>query len=105
MRLVNVSFRTNVDRKPLGSVTLGFLDATLVLSDAEITVKDMCVRLTVEGQPSVSFPRRSWTTEDGRTGSNAIVKLDENTYGALVRCAFALPSVQRAVEIARRKVA
>jgi len=102
LQLVNTRFRSHVSVKDLGSVTLGFLDATIALpGDVSVEVNDMVVRLTVDGLPSVSLPRRKYATQHGER-SATILRFDELTYGHLVRAAFAIPSVNAAVAHAER---
>ena len=105
MKLKNVKFRQSVDVKPLGSCTLGFLDATFVTKEADIEVNDMVIRLTVDGAPSIAFARREWT-QNGEKRSKPTLRLPcEQVYAALVKSVFALDSVKsaRAEAIAQLK--
>jgi len=101
----NARFRSHLDVKPQGSVTLGFLDATLTIGEVAIDVADVVVRLTKEGQPSLAAPRRGYQNRDGDARSRASFRFDERTYRWLVASTFALPSVARQVELAIRELA
>lgn len=101
-KLSNAHFRSHLDVKPEGSVTLGFLDVTLHVEPVEIEIADLVVRLTTEGQPSVAAPRRMYQNRNGEQRSRAALRFDDRTYDWLVRSVFALPAVQREVERALR---
>ena len=101
----NARFRSHLDVKPQGSVTLGFLDATITVGEVAIDVSDVVVRLTQEGQPSLAAPRRAYQNRDGDARSRASFRFDERTYRWLVASTFALPAVARQVELAVRELA
>ena len=103
--LSNTRFRSHLDVKPQGSVTLGFLDATVTYGEIAIDVADVVVRLTQEGQPSLAAPRRTYQNRDGDARSRASFRFDERTYRWLVASTFALPAVARQVELAMRELA
>jgi len=92
-----------VDVKPQGSITLGFLDATVETTElGDVELSNIVVRLTVDGVPSFSFPRRTYVVR-GETRSADLVRVtDEAKYRALCAAIFALPAVQTAVSVAEQ---
>ncbi len=98
MDISNTRFRPHIDVKDQGSITLGFLDASLDFDEHSVEISDMCVRLTTDGRPAVSFPTRPWKDRDGNTRYASIVRLDEESYALLVEKVFAIPKVLRTVD-------
>ena len=95
--LSNTRFRSHVDLKDGGSVTLGFADATITLGTAQLELLGVTVRLTADGKPALTIPRRPWTGRDEIVRYAHVVRFDEPTYRSLVVEVFALPAVSAAV--------
>ncbi len=86
-----------------GSVFLGIFDADLTIDVGElepiqIRLPGLIARLNVAQEPSIAYPTRKWETEDGEKRLARVYSAGNDlTHACLVKCAFAVPEVDRRV--------
>ena len=102
MKFQNARFRKHVNVKPEGSATLGFLDVDAVADGVTVTLRDLAVRITRDGKPSLSAPSRSYKLASGETRRASAYRFDDATYERLLAGIFALPDVASARQEAER---